>query len=185
MRFLVVLGLLLGAQPALTAVEPGETTPVVSSGVVSRRSPALAPQPAVRHRADLVAGLAVLRAWDARRARAWARSDPAPLRSLYVPGSSAGRADVRLLRAYRSRGLVVRRLVTQVFAVQVRHRASEVLRLRVSDRVAGGVVVHRGRTEPLGSTTPVTREVVLRLVGSTWRVARVSGSARAPRAGPR
>ena len=70
-------------------------------------------------RADLVDALEVLHAWDTRRARAWAEADADALRALYVRGSAAGRADVRLLRAYAARGLVVRRLVTQVFAVRV------------------------------------------------------------------
>jgi hypothetical protein len=182
MRFLVALGLLLGALLVVersSVVEPVETTPMASS-----RSLAPAPRPADR-RADLVAGLAVLRDWDARRAGAWTRADAAQLRSLYVRGSSAGRADVRLLAAYRGRGLVVRRLVTQVFAVTVRHRDDHLLRLRVFDRIAGGQVLDHGRPAPLGSTRPVTREVVLRRVEGTWRVAQVSGSARAPRAGPR
>ena len=179
MRFLVVLVLVgVGATPLVEERAPAS---VSKPRVVSFRQA----QPTTTPKPDLVAGLAVLRAWDARRARAWSRSDEDGLRALYVPGSAARRADVRLLRDYRDRGLVVRRLVTQVFAVAVRHRGPEVLRLRVFDRVAGGEVVRRGRTEPLGSTRPVTREVVFRRVDATWRVAEVSGSERAPRAGPR
>ncbi len=84
----------------------------------------------------------VLHAWDARREAAWAASDPAMrCAALYVPGSAAATADVRLLRAYGERRLVVRRIVTQVFALRVLHLDRRVLRLWVVDRVAGGVVL--------------------------------------------
>lgn len=133
-------------------------------------------------RADVVQGLAVLHAWDVRRQQAWAAVDAAALRSLYVPGSGAGRADLRLLRAYAARGLVVRRIVTQVFAVRVLQRTSSVMRLRVFDRVAGGEVVEDGRAVALRSSRPVTRDIELRLGPDGWRVASVSGSGRGPRA---
>ena len=41
--------------------------------------------------AEPVDALAVLRAWDERRAAAWARGDPAALSELYVAGSRTGR----------------------------------------------------------------------------------------------
>ena len=96
--------------PAGLAVRTGS-----SSSCPARRGGA-PPRPT---RSELVDALEVLHEWDVRRARAWARADLDALRALYVRGSGAGRADVRLLRAYRARGLVVRRLVTQVFAVRV------------------------------------------------------------------
>ncbi len=173
MRMLVALVLLLGpgavVEPPVvepSVVEPVETTPAVG-------------------RPDLVAALAVLRGWDVRRARAWAASDPGALRRLYVPGSAAGRADLRLLAAYRARQTVVRRLVTQVFDVRVLRRDSRWLRLRVVDRVAGGVVVRAGTEAPLASSRPTVRVVDLRRGGAVWRVAEVSGSGGDPRAGQR
>jgi hypothetical protein len=102
---------------------------------------ALAVPAAAAPRADLAGALEVLHSWDARRAEAWAATDVVALRSLYVRGSGAGRADVRLLRAYEARGFVVRRLVTQIFAVSVLHRDLAWLRLGVFVGVAGGVVV--------------------------------------------
>jgi hypothetical protein len=131
------------------------------------------PQPA-EPRGDLMAASTVLHAWDARRESAWAASDAGALRSLYVRGSSAGAADVRLLRAYDARGLVVRRIVTQVFALHVLHRDSTHLALRVVDRVAGGVLRDERQTRPLGTTRPVVRVVVLRRVDRDWKVAEVS-----------
>jgi hypothetical protein len=136
-------------------------------------------------RAEVVAGLEALHAWDVRREQAWAATDAAALRSLYVPGSGAGRADLRLLRAYAAHGLVVRRIVTQVFAVRVLHRGRSVMRLRVFDRVAGGEVVQDGRPHALRSSPPVSRDVELRLGTDGWRVASVTGSGRGPRAARR
>jgi hypothetical protein len=132
-------------------------------------------------RTRLVEALDVLHDWDVRRARAWARADPDALSALYVRASGAGRADVRLLRAYGAHGLVVRRLVTQVFAVRVLHGSSTYLRLRVFDRVAGGEVVEDGHKARLDSSPPVTRTITFRLDAGNWRVAEVSGSGRAPR----
>jgi hypothetical protein len=126
----------------------------------------------------------VLHAWDARREAAWAASDPRALRSLYVRGSRAAVKDVRLLRAYDARGLVVRRIVTQVFALRVLHRGRRHLRLWVFDRVAGGLVGSLSRgAQPLGTTPPRARVIELKRVDSTWRV--VSVTARDPHAPPR
>lgn len=54
-----------------------------------------------------VAALDVLRAWDVRRARAWARGSPAALAELYTADSRTGLRDRRMLRAYADRGLRV------------------------------------------------------------------------------
>ena len=99
MRFLAVLPLLASmcapaAQDAKPAAEP-DAQPARTS-------------PTATVRTGLVAALEVLHDWDAERARAWARADPAELRALYVRGSAAGLSDVWLLRYYEARGLVVR-----------------------------------------------------------------------------
>ncbi len=135
----------------------------------------LVPSPGARQSDDLADALGVLRAWDARRAMAWRVQDRAALRTLYVPGSSALVADLALLRAYADRGIVVRRLETQVFAAKVLHRSPSLLRLRVHDRTSARV---RGR---VGSATvrvsdPVQRVLELRRVGAAWRMASVSGA---------
>ena len=131
---------------------------------------------------DLVQALEVLHDWDVRRARAWARADLDALRALYVRGSGAGRADARMLRAYRARGLVVRRLVTQVFAVRVLRSDMAALQVRVFDRVAGGEVLDHGDVVPLRSSPPATRTITFHRGAGGWRVADVSDSGRAPRA---
>jgi hypothetical protein len=123
----------------------------------------------------LLTASSVLHSWDDRREAAWATADPAALRALYAPGSTAARSDVRLLRDYTRRGLVVRRIETQVFALHVLHADAGHLRLRVVDRVAGGVVSGR----PLGTTRPATRVIAFRRTGAGWQV--VSVTARAPR----
>jgi hypothetical protein len=136
-------------------------------------------------RAALLGALDVLHGWDDRRAEAWAGADEVALRSLYVPGSAAGRADVAMLRAYERRGAVVRRLVTQVFAVRVLRRDPATVRLAVFDRVAGGEVVVDDVTEPLPSSAPAGRVITFRLWRGEWRVAAVSDSGRDLRAARR
>ena len=117
--------------------------------------------------------LDVLHGWDEARSRAWAAGDVAALRRLYVAGSVAGRTDVRLLRRYLARGLVVRHLRMQLFAVHLLQRAGGTLRVRVTDRVAGGVAVAAGRRLRLPGDTASTRTIVLRRVSGDWRVAAV------------
>jgi hypothetical protein len=124
-------------------------------------------------RTDVVEALGVLHDWDTRRARAWANSDEKGLRSLYLPGSAAARADVRLLRSYTARGLVVRRLVTQVFGVRVLRRERGRVVIRVLDRFAGGQVTDGDRTRALPSSRPVLRRIELRRAAGHWKVASV------------
>ena len=166
MQLLVVLTLLV----AQAAGAP--TQAALASGTTISAEPVHRPSA----RADLAEGLAVLRRWDQLRAQAWAAPDAHALRSLYVPRSAAGRADLRLLRAYTVRGVVVRRIVTQVFAVRVLRHGSATLRLSVFDHVAGGQMVRHGRAAPLGSSRPVTRTVQFRRLDGSWRVAWVNGS---------
>jgi hypothetical protein len=154
-------------------------------GLVAPHAAASPSPPAAPPRAGLRDAVAVLHDWDARRAAAWSTHDAGALRALYEPGSGAGAADLRLLRDYEGHGIVVRRLVTQVFAVQVVRRNSTTLVLRVADRVAGGEVVETGVAAPLPSSPPALRTVELRRTSGTWRVAAVSGSGRAPRAARR
>lgn len=131
------------------------------------------PTPSTAHPASgaVVRAADVLRAWDAARARAWAVGDVAALRDLYV--DRAGVADVRLLRRYADRGLRVEGLTTQLLAVTVLEHAPGRWRLRVTDRLAGGVAVRDGRRVRLPRDEPDTHVVVLtREEGGRWRVAR-------------
>lgn len=130
----------------------------------------------------------VLRSWDRARARAYAAGDLASLRALYVDGARAGTSDARLLRAYLSRGLRVHGMRMQLLGVEVLRREPGLLRLRVTDRLVGGVAVGPtgayARGAPLPRDTASTRVLELRrqLPGGRWRVAWVrSGPRRAAR----
>lgn len=134
-------------------------------------------------RPDAGAGLGrprrVLAGWDARRARAWGTADVGGLRALYLPGSRSGRRDARMLARYAARGLRVRGLTTQVLALRVLRESPRLLDLVVTDRVAGGEVVGRGRRVRLPSDRPTTRRVVLRAKDGEWLVAEVRDQASA------
>lgn len=122
----------------------------------------------------------LLRTWDERRADAWATGSPARLRDLYLPSSGAGRADVRRLRAYRARGLVVRGMTTQLLAVRVLRSAGGVLRLAVTDRLARAVAARPDGTAALVLPRGSARQHTVTLVRSRsgWRVGEVSGPGR-------
>ena len=155
--------LVLGVVGALAAVG------LLQAGIGHEPAPTAAPASAPA-RSQV---LDVLHGWDDARSRAWATGDVAALRRLYVAGSAAGRADVRLLRRYLARGLVVRRLRMQVFAVHVMPRDDGILRVRVTDRLAGGVAAAGRQRLRLPVDRPTARTVVLRRVAGEWRVASV------------
>lgn len=118
---------------------------------------------------------AVLRSWDERRAAAWAVADVRALRALYVDDSRTGRRDAQMLGEYAHRGLVVDGLLTQVLALEVVDRAPRRLRLRITDRVAGGVVraVDGQEVGHLPVDRASTRVVTLRRVDHAWRMVEV------------
>lgn len=117
--------------------------------------------------------LAVLHGWDARRAAAYAADDLTALRGLYVPDSSAGRSDVRVLRAYLDRGWHLRWLQTQVLTAHTLIERDGLVRLRVSDRLAAGAVLGHGICTRLPSDRASTRTIELRRVDGSWQVAAV------------
>ncbi len=120
-----------------------------------------------------VAALAVLRAWDVRRAAAWAAGDGAALGALYTDGSAAGRRDRAMLGRYGARGLRVRGMRMQMLAGEVRSRAAGRIVLVVTDRLAHAVAVGQGIRVGLPRDRATRRTVVLRRVAGEWRVARV------------
>jgi len=130
-------------------------------------------QPAVPATAPGGGAAAVLHRWDAARAAAWAGGDVAELRSLYTPGSAAGRADVRLLRRYAARGLAVDGLRTQVFHIGVLDRGRGRLVLQVVDRIAGGVAVGRAGCRPLPRDRADRRTITFRRTDGRWLVSDV------------
>lgn len=115
----------------------------------------------------------VVRAWDARRARAWADGDPAALRDLYTVGAAVGRRDVAMLEAYAARGLVVEGLTTQLVAVEEVHVDEDTWVVEVADRVHAGTVVGKGVRRELPRDGVDRRRLTLRRDGETWRVASV------------
>jgi hypothetical protein len=139
-------------------------------------SPALAATGGSRVRFRSPEPVRVLRAWDARRAEAWARGSPADLRQLYV--GEAGRADRALLRAYRDRGLRVEEMEAQLLAVEVLDRSPRSWTLRVTDRLRRAVAVEGTRRVTLPRDRPSVRQVRLVRVGGAWRVAEVSAPGR-------
>jgi hypothetical protein len=124
---------------------------------------------------------AVLRAWDDRRARAWARGDLVALRGLYTPGAQAGRRDAAMLRAWRRRGLTVHGMRTQVLDLHVVSRGRGRLVLVVTDRLAHAVAVGGARAVPLPRDRATARTIVLDRRGRTWRVASVRDRAQPAR----
>lgn len=161
----------------------GVTACVVALALLAPGGPAQAPDrdaptrsQATPARDDVRRAVAVVTAWDERRAAAWAAVDLAALRALYAPGSSAGRADARLLRRWRDAGWRVEGLTTQLMSVRVRLASAGRLELRVVDRVAGGRLVSRSGVErSLPGTPPRARSLVLERHAGGWRVS-ASGS---------
>ena len=116
----------------------------------------------------------MLARWDERRAAAWAEGDAGALRGLYVDGSAAGGADVRVLRDYLRRGLRVEGMTTQVLALRVVARSpGRRLALEVTDRVVGAEAVGSGDRVALPVDRPSTRRVLLVREGGRWLVAAV------------
>lgn len=115
----------------------------------------------------------VLHDWDDRRAEAWAAGDPSALRSLYLPDSEAGRADVAMLRDWRGRGLRVEGMRVQVLDLDVRRASAARLDLVVTDRLTGAVAVGPGVRLPLPRDEATVRRVVLVEREGEWRVAEV------------
>jgi len=121
---------------------------------------------------DAPYGLRVLRAWDARRSRAFAHGDGAALADLYVPGSRTGAVDRAVLRGYRERGLRVIGMRTQVLAATVLRESDRRLVLLVTDVLVGAVAADRDELRwALPHDRPSTRRVVLVRSGGSWRVA--------------
>jgi hypothetical protein len=123
--------------------------------------------------------LDVLHRWDSRRAAAYSAGSAEQLSHLYLPGSAAGAADVRLLQRYRGRGLRVVRMRTQVLALAVLERRPERWTLRVTDRVEGAVASRGSRRVGLPRDSSSVRVLVLSRSDGQWRMAGVLPARRA------
>jgi hypothetical protein len=161
---LVVLLAVLGLGLGLVVVRLGEDRPPTEAAAERVAAPRIVD----------VAAAEVLRGWDEQRAAAYAAGSVRRLRQLYVAGSVAARSDVRVLRGYRSRGLVVEGMRTQVLALRVVEQRPRRLRLEVTDRLAAAVAVGPGRRTELPRDQPDTRVVTLRRgADGAWRVSAV------------
>lgn len=158
---LLVLLALVGAGLGLAVARAG-----ARPAVVSARPPVAVPT-------DLPAA-EVLRSWDAQRSAAYASGSVRMLRDLYVTGSRAGRSDVRVLRAWTTRGLRVEGMRTQVLGLRVLARGPDRLLLRVTDRLVAAEAVGGAGTTPLPRDRADTRVLTLRRGSDgAWRVAAV------------
>jgi len=165
---LVVLAAGLAVGLAVAVVRAGASRQPAGAGASARSgddSSAGAPEPPAA---------ALLRAWDEQRAAAYAAGSARMLRDLYVPGSRAGRADLRVLRAYAGRGLRVEGMRTQVLALRVLVQGPRRSVLEVTDRVADAVAVDGSVRVPLPRDGADTRRVeLIRGPDGAWRVASV------------
>ncbi len=112
----------------------------------------------------------ILGRWLDERASAYASTDVRAARSLYTRASRAGIADAAMLRAYADRGLVVRRLTTQILSVELLDREGRLLRLGVEARFAGGMVRAGQARQPLPSGGVTRRVVTMVHVDGRWLV---------------
>jgi hypothetical protein len=149
------------------------TLVLLSGGCGAPDAQAPPPVPSTSSPASVTDPADVLRAWDGRRARAYAAGDRAALRALYLPGSAAGSRDVDLLRRYTDRSLRVVGLQTQLLTVHVQRRVPGRLVLRVTDRVTGATAVSREARIRLPASAPRARQVTLVRRDGRWVVAAV------------
>jgi hypothetical protein len=157
----LVVAVLLGVAACGSTVAEGRGAPAPSLEASAGQAPA-GPPP-----------VEVLRAWDARRADAWARGDVRLLSTLYTRDSVAGERDRTMLRAWLARGLVVHGLQTQLLEVRQLRRTTSTWTLIVTDRLVGGIAVGSMVRRPLPHDAPTTRTVELRQIGGSWLVSAV------------
>lgn len=138
------------------------------SATVSTDAPVAAP--AVPGRSPV----ALLHAWDRRRAAAWAAGDAHALRSLYVAGSAAGARDLAMLRSWSARGLTVEPLDVQVLAGEVVARGPGRVTFVVTERLARAEARSGSRVWLLPRGQAGTRRVTMWRVAGRWRVASVA-----------
>jgi hypothetical protein len=157
----------------LMSLSVAGTATVVAVAVLAAPRDVVPPDASTAPASRTTGAVAVLQAWDRRRAAAWARDDAAALRALYLRGSSTRRHDVAMLAAYRARGLRVTTMQRQVLRVRVQTSSPGRLSLAVTDRLVEGRVTGHGRYVVLPRSRLATRRIVLRRAPTGWRVAEV------------
>ncbi|CAA9349004.1 MAG: hypothetical protein AVDCRST_MAG34-1630 [uncultured Nocardioidaceae bacterium] len=165
---------LVGAAAGCASSLPVMPSPGDSAAVGPGQS--VAPAERTR-RARVVAASELLHRWDARRSAAYAQGDVAALRRLYTPTSSAGESDVAMLQRYVGRGLVVRRMQTQVLDLRLDRWTPHCLVLVVRDRLMGAVA-RAAHGRPVRRALPADRADRWRLTllpaDGHWLMARVA-----------
>ncbi|GEM_PF-2874542 len=155
--------------------------------VVGAAPPSAAPTTSTAaQRSPQAEAMSVLHAWDDQRARAWAAGDVGALTRLYVPGSSAGKADVGVLRRWVARGFVVRRMQRQILKVEIIEHSPRKLVLSVLDRLVSA------RAEGMDGERvwlPASHARRLRMTfvrpTTQWQLSEVTDPAKGPRQAPR
>ena len=119
----------------------------------------------------------VLQRWDHRRASAYAAGDVGALQRLYIRGSQVGARDVRLMRSYAARGLVVTVLRMRLLSVDVVRADPHRLVLRVEERLVRATARSESDSSVrrrLPTDNPSTHVVTLvRRSHSRWQVSSV------------
>lgn len=118
--------------------------------------------------------LEVLHKWDQERQDAYVAADASKLTDLYADGSSAAKADVAVLEAYRERGLRVRQIQQQFFSAKVLGADPTHIRIRTVERFAGGLAMGEGRCQRIRPTFPQVRVISMVHDGTRWRVESVN-----------
>jgi hypothetical protein len=116
---------------------------------------------------------AILARLDGRREWAYAASDPARLRKVYVRRSPVLRHDLSMLRAYRDRGVRLHGVRLRVLDVRLLGRTGPYARLRIVDRLDRTTAYTARGTVRLPRDRATARVVVLRAVADGWRIAAV------------
>jgi hypothetical protein len=124
----------------------------------------------------------VLERWEAARAAAYRAGDAAALRGLHVPGGTAARRDLAVLRAYEERGV---RLALRTVTDHLRVLVSEPGRVVVQRRAHVEAVARRGDEQRvLPAAEPRWQRLVLVRAREGWRLRSATVPAGNPRAPP-
>jgi hypothetical protein len=170
-RLVVLVCLVAGVLGVVAAVaRHGDGPPTTRPAPAAAETGRVPAAGEVTRRARVVRAGGVLHRWDRQRAAAYAAGDRGALRRLYVPGSTAGAADLRVLGSYVARGLVVSRMRTQLIGLAVLRADDHRLVLRVQDRLAGAEAVSASGRAELPEDRPSTRIVTLVRSGERWLV---------------
>lgn len=175
---LILFGLSVGVTGALAVTRAAEPRPVIAVAEAPPTSPNEQQRPATP--SPGAEALAILRAWDVRRAEVWAAGDPSALGELYTEDSAAGLRDRAMLHSWVDRGLRIREMQMQVIASRLRLRTNEQIVLVVTDRLARSEATRAagaGVRQRLPQDTASTWIVSLRKVAGEWRVASVQAQA--------